>query len=275
MEVDVDSLSSAILCTADAEQLDESIITMIYLVDRRRDPRGLMAQAQRWVPCAKQSQVQGRRCQTCSYVSSFHCPLPPQRTRVMSHPGPRNYSRPINHSLSSPNNDSTFPTIHAHQHPPFSDTNSPPLHQPLPVRTPLLLIVLIALPLALQPQASKRSKSAPRARAQPYQRPPSSDSSSTHVQRPGRDSIISQDSTATSVYPPSTVTSAFSGPDTPPSPLSPNSQPPVVAEHTLYIKPDDISSRLRLLAANSYFLVCATPHGPFRDASLLTWTSPD
>jgi len=59
VEVDVDGLSPAILCTADAEQLDESIITTIYLVDRRRDPRGLMAQAQRWIPCAKQSQLQG------------------------------------------------------------------------------------------------------------------------------------------------------------------------------------------------------------------------
>ena len=58
VEVDVDSLSSAILCTADAEQLDERIITTIYLVDRRRDPGGLMAQAQRWIPWAKQSQLQ-------------------------------------------------------------------------------------------------------------------------------------------------------------------------------------------------------------------------
>lgn len=58
VEVDVDGLSSDILCTADAEQLDDSIITTIYLVDRRRDPSGLMAQAPRWIPCAKQSQLQ-------------------------------------------------------------------------------------------------------------------------------------------------------------------------------------------------------------------------
>lgn len=76
-----------------------------------------------------------RRCQTSSHVSSFHCPLSPPRTRVMNHLGHRNYSRPIINSLSSPNHDSTFPTNHAHQQPPFSDTNAPPLHPPLPVRT--------------------------------------------------------------------------------------------------------------------------------------------
>ena len=113
------------------------------------------------------------------------------------------------------------------------------------------------------------------------QRPPSSSSSSTHVQRPARDSFLSQDSTATSAYPPSTITSAFSGPDTPPSPLSPSSQIPAVAEHMLYtpsIRPDDISSRLRLLAVNSYFLVCLprplVPHGPHCDASILTCPTP-
>jgi len=225
---------------------------------------GLMVQAQRWIAWAKQSQLQaaGAKPPRMLVPSTAHF----HRTRVMNHPGHRNYSRPINYSVSSPNNDSAFPTIHAHQHLPFSDTNARPLHHPLPVRTLLLLLFLISLPSTLQPQASKRSKSAPRARAQqPYQRPPSPASSSTHVQRPGRDSMLSQDSTATSVYPPSTVTSAFSGPETPPSPLSPSSQPPAVAEHTLYtpsIRPDDISSRLRLLAVNSYFLVCADPHGP-------------
>lgn len=182
----------------------------------------------------------------------------------MDQPGHRNYSRPINYSVSSPNNESTFPTIHAHQpHPPFSDTNDGPHHhQPLPVCTCSPPCRTTLNPQPTQP--SKRSRSAPRARAQqPHQRPPSSASSSTHVKRPGRDSMISQDSTSTSVYPPSTVTSAFSGPDTPPSPLSPSAQLPAVAEHTLYIpsiRPDDISSRLRLLAVNSYFLVCFTPH---------------
>ena len=58
VEVDVDGLSSAFLCTADAEQLDESSITTIYLVDRRRDPMGLMVQAQRWIAWSKQSQLQ-------------------------------------------------------------------------------------------------------------------------------------------------------------------------------------------------------------------------
>jgi hypothetical protein len=201
----------------------------------------------------------------------------------MSHSGHRNYSRPINYSISSPNtNTGTFPTTHrdahdAHQQPPFSDSNARSPHQPLPVCLFLLLLVLIVPPSIPQPQSSKRSKSVPRARAQqPSQRSPSSASSSTHVQRPGRDSIISQDSTATSVYPASSITSTISGPDTPPSPLSPGSQPPGVAEHTLYtpsIKPDDISSRLRLLAVNSYFLVCCHLHGLPRDASPLTWAS--
>jgi len=202
----------------------------------------------------------------------------------MNHPGHRNYSRPIQYSIysiSSRNNDSTLPTMHAHQHPqegsyqPFSDTNArSSRHHPRPVRTILPILSPHRNPVA---QPSKRSKSVPRARPlEPDQRPPSPASSSTHVQRPARDSFLSQDSTATSAYPPSTITSAFSGPDTPPSPLSPSSQAPVVAEHTLYtpsIRPDDISSRLRLLAVNSYFLVCIAPHGSSPDASVLTWSS--
>jgi hypothetical protein len=51
VEVDIDGLSSAFLCrTSDAEQPDESSLITIYLVDRRRNLRGLMVQAPRWIP---------------------------------------------------------------------------------------------------------------------------------------------------------------------------------------------------------------------------------
>ncbi|KAG8814625.1 hypothetical protein FRC17_001037, partial [Serendipita sp. 399] len=92
-----------------------------------------------------------------------------------------------------------------------------------------------------------RARSVPRGRAASTPSPPpmiSSPNTTVHTIRKQRESVLSQQS---SLYPPSTVTSAsaFSGPETPPE--------SIIGELPL-LDVDDVSYRLKLLMKNNYFL---------------------
>ncbi|KAG8816980.1 hypothetical protein FRC19_011673 [Serendipita sp. 401] len=93
-----------------------------------------------------------------------------------------------------------------------------------------------------------RARSVPRARAASTPSPPpmvASPTSTMHTARRQRESVLSQQS---SLYPPSTVTSAsaFSGPETPPESIMGGELP--------LLDVDDVSYRLKLLVKNNYFL---------------------
>ena len=102
-----------------------------------------------------------------SNVGSSSFLLPRPRTRVMDHRAHRNYSRPmIHYSISSPNTDSSFPTIRQPLFSEFSDTIQGPQHQsqhhPRPVRIIFLIRYRAPYPLlSLSPPNVPRAHLAP------------------------------------------------------------------------------------------------------------------